>query len=149
VTPVPLVAPALVEHARELLANHGVRPTRARVLVLAHLLAEPEARSPRRIHAALGGEAAVHRVTLYRILDLLVEQGLASRSSAGDRSLRYCGGRSAQRVCHFRCLGCGQVRCLDPTLLPLSAETMEKELGVRVERIEVRVDGLCAACKGK
>ena len=147
--PSPLVAPALAERARELLDGHGVRPTRARVLVLSHLLAEPQARSPRRIHAAVGGEAAVNRVTLYRILDLLVEQGLASRSSAGDRSLRYCGGRSARRVCHFHCLGCGQVRCLDPALLPLSPEAMERELGVSVERVEVRIDGRCSACRGK
>lgn len=147
--PHPLVPPALAEHARELLLDRGIRPTKARVLVLAHLLAEPAARSPRHIHAALGGAAAVNRVTLYRILDLLVEQGLASRSSAGDRSLRYCGGRSARRVCHFRCLGCGQVRCLDPALLPLSPEAMEKALGVQVERIEVRVDGRCASCREK
>ena len=148
-SPSPLVGPALAERARELLADRGVRPTRARVLVLSHLFAEPQARSPRRIHAAVGGEAAVNRVTLYRILDLLVAQGLASRSSAGDRSLRYCSGRSAQRVCHFHCLGCGQVRCLDPGLLPLSPAAMERELGVSVQRIEVRVDGLCEACGGK
>jgi Fur family ferric uptake transcriptional regulator len=148
VSPSPLVAPALTERARELLAGRGVRPTRARVLVLSHLLAESEARSPRLIHAAVGGEAVVNRVTLYRILDLLVAHGLASRSSAGDRSLRYCSGRSAQRVCHFHCLGCGQVRCLDPGLLPLP-EAMKANLGVLVERIEVRVDGLCEACGGK
>ena len=148
-SPLPLVAPALAEHARELLAGCEVRPTRARVLVLSHLLAQPEARAPRSIHAALGGEAAVNRVTLYRILDLLVDLGLASRSSAGDRSLRYCSGRSARRVCHFHCLGCGQVRCLDPALLPLSPEAVQETLGVAVERIEVRIDGRCAACRGK
>jgi Fur family ferric uptake transcriptional regulator len=149
VTPAPLVGPALAEQARGLLAGCGVRPTRARVLVLSHLLAQPEALAPRRLHAAVGGEAAVNRVTLYRILDLLVAQGLAARSSAGDRSLRYCSGRSAQRVCHFHCLGCGQVRCLDPALLPLPSEAMEKGLGVTVERIEIRVDGRCEACGGK
>jgi len=149
VSPTPLVSPALAEHARELLAGRGVRPTRARVLVLSHLLAQPSALPPRSLHAVVGGEAAVNRVTLYRILDLLVEHGLAARSSAGDRSLRYCSGRSATRVCHFHCLGCGQVRCLDPTLLPLDPQAMERELGVTVERIEVRVDGLCGACGGK
>ncbi|MEW5772400.1 MAG: transcriptional repressor [Thermodesulfobacteriota bacterium] len=147
-SPTPLVPPALAERARELLAERGVRPTRARVLVLSHLLAQPEALAPRSLHAMVGGEAAVNRVTLYRILDLLVEQGLAARSSAGDRSLRYCSGRST-RVCHFRCLRCGQVRCMDPALLPLSPDAVKKDLGVRVERIEIRVDGLCEACGGR
>ena len=146
---VPLVPPALAERARDLLAGRGVRPTRARVLVVSQLLAQAEALAPRRIHAALGGEAAVNRVTLYRILDLLVARGLAARSSAGDRSLRYCSGSPAPRVCHFHCLGCGQVRCLDPALLPLSPDAMERDLGLRAERIEVRVDGLCPACAGR
>lgn len=144
--PIPVVGPAQAAHARDLLAERGVRPTRARVLVLSHLLAQPEALAPRRLHAVVGGQAAVNRVTLYRILDLLVEHGLAARSSAGDRSLRYCSGRSARRVCHFHCLGCGQVRCLDPALLPLDPQAMEQQLGVTVERIEVRVDGRCEAC---
>lgn len=144
--PLQAAPAAAAEHAAGALRDRGVRPTRARVLVLASLLAQPEARSPREIHAALGGEAAVNRVTLYRILDLLVEQGLAARTSAADRSYRYCCGRSAQRLCHFHCLRCGQALCLDPASLPLAAAEMTRSLGARVERIEVRVDGVCAAC---
>ena len=90
----------------------------------------------------------VNRVTVYRILDLLVENKLVERLSAGDRSFRYGLAPSSKhaRHPHFFCTQCGRMECLSPDAIHLNLNTLDGELNGSVETIQIRLDGTCKKC---
>ena len=94
---------------------------------------------------------SVNRVTVYRILDLLVEKQLVERISSGDRSFRYGLAPNDNHLphSHFYCKTCGIMECLDPGSARLNLNSMEREFLGLIERIEVRFDGVCEACRGR
>lgn len=99
------------------------------------------------IHARVGRALAIHRVTLYRTLDLLVEAGAARKLSAGDRAFRYALACRCDRHehAHFYCRGCGLMKCIEPGELPIGS-LPAPELAGRLEGVELRLDGLCREC---
>ncbi len=66
----------------------GARATPARIRVLQLLRDAPAALTHHDIEAALG-DAMLDRVTLYRVLDWLVESGLAHKSADASRVYRF------------------------------------------------------------
>jgi Fur family ferric uptake transcriptional regulator len=131
--------------AQETLRRAGVEPTTHRVQVLDCLARAGRALTPQEILDLLG-PSRMNRVTLYRILDLLQESGLALRHNAGERAFRYClgQGRTAQGHCHFQCTRCGRLQCLPAQDLDL--EAMTRDLGLRVDHAEIHFHGVCADC---
>ncbi len=91
----------------------------------------------------------MNKVTVYRILDRLVEAGIAGRHSAGDRTMRYCLAPCAGEHGHghFYCTGCGLMECLDLDAMPIDRAALETALSRRVDHLELRLDGLCEACR--
>ena len=88
--------PAAADSARELIAAHGGRVTRTRVAVIEALQRSAHPLSHDEIGATLDGAGIGHdRVTLYRALDWLVEQGIAQRIAGGERAWRFEGWQSA------------------------------------------------------
>jgi hypothetical protein len=61
----------------------------------------------------------INRVTVYRILDLLVEKGLVDRISGGGRFFVYGLAPSKNHPAHphFFCKNCGNLECLNPLSL--------------------------------
>jgi Fur family ferric uptake transcriptional regulator len=90
----------------------------------------------------------INRVTLYRILDLLVHYRLVERMSAGDRSYRYGLGESTNhpRHPHFYCTRCGHMECLEAASLDLDLAALKQATSSEVHRVEVRLDGICRQC---
>ena len=80
---------AITERARAALRATGERVTPARLRVYAALLDSAQALSHHELESALGTVEPVDRVTLYRVLDWLVEQGLAHRVAGIDRVWRF------------------------------------------------------------
>lgn len=99
--------------------------------------------SHQEIEASLGA-GSLDRVTLYRVLDWLVEVGLAVKHADERRVWRFAlasGGEHGGHA-HFRCDGCGRVYCLDvpaprPPALPR---------GFTLARASLDLSGRCAAC---
>lgn len=91
----------------------------------------------------------VNRVTVYRILELLVEKRLVERISAGDRSFRYGLAPNAnhQPHSHFYCLECGEMECLSPDQINLDTKPLTRSFLGLIERVEVRFDGICQDCR--
>lgn len=91
----------------------------------------------------------VNRVTVYRILELLVEKRLIERISAGDRSFRYGLAPNAnhQPHSHFYCLECGEMECLSPDQINLDTQPLTRSFPGLIERVEVRFDGICEDCR--
>lgn len=90
----------------------------------------------------------LNRVTLYRILDLLVEHGVATRHNAGERAFRYCLGGGPAGHAHFTCARCGVTQCLDSAALSASLDAMIARMPMRVETAELRFGGVCEGCLG-
>ena len=121
----------------------GARATPARIRVLQLLRATPGALSHHEIEQALG-ESALDRVTLYRVLDWLVENGLAHKSADAQRVFRFSVAAESEHAkhVHFRCDSCGRVFCLDQA--PPSPPTMPD--GFSLSRADFDLRGCCANC---
>ena len=123
----------------------GARVTPARIRVLQLLSAAPVPLSHHDIETALGADS-LDRVTLYRVLDWLVEAGLATKRVDERRVWRFSlaeGGAHGGHV-HFRCDGCGRVFCLDaPAPVPPAIPD-----GFTLARADYDLAGRCAECNG-
>jgi Fur family ferric uptake transcriptional regulator len=131
-----------------MLEQKGVEPTALRRLVLEAV----GAAGSRPVTAAevlegLLSHQGVNRVTVYRILELLVQKGIVERISSGDRSFRYglAPNERHQPHPHFYCLSCGRMECLEP-LASDQLNGLEHSAAGRVRHIQVRLDGTCDQC---
>jgi Fur family ferric uptake transcriptional regulator len=134
-----------------LLQDHDLDSTLNRVKVLEIVGNSPHPLSAQAIFEAVNRSQEINRVTVYRILDLLVEKRLVDRISAGDRSFRYGLAPNANHRphAHFYCTGCGRMECLNPESPRLDMEPVSPILPGVIERVEVRLDGICKACLGR
>ncbi|HTQ76834.1 MAG TPA: transcriptional repressor [Burkholderiales bacterium] len=131
----------VIEAAGERVRGSGGRVTAARVRVLGRLLEAGRALSHHEIGAGLRD---VDRVTLYRILDWLVRNGLAHRIAGPDRAWRYSIAlQGHDEHAHFHCGRCGRLLCLGD----VSVGQPSLPRGYRSERVEVTVTGCCADCR--
>ena len=123
--------------------SYGARATPARIRVLQLLRSTPGALSHTQIEQALG-ESALDRVTLYRVLDWLVESGLAHKNADANRVFRFSAAAESEHAkhIHFRCDSCGKVFCLDqpPPVPPAMPD------GFSLLRADFDLHGCCAGC---
>ncbi|BBO69919.1 hypothetical protein DSCA_38490 [Desulfosarcina alkanivorans] len=100
------------------------------------------------IYQTLERTCSINRVTVYRILDLLVSRGLVDRISTGGRAFYYgmAPNENHRPHPHFYCKRCGQMDCLTPESLNVNSDTLRKTFPGRIDKVEIRVDGLCKNC---
>lgn len=132
----------------DLLETSGLNPVPNRVQVIEIIGNNPSPLSAQEVLAILRCNQNINRVTLYRILDLLVEYGLLERMSAGDRSYRYGLAENPNHPSHphFYCTRCGRMECLEPRSLDLDLAALKKSVSSEIHRVEVRLDGICQDC---
>lgn len=132
--------------ARALLNESGGRITPARISVLSLLLDAKSAMTHQDLEKSAQQQGLkFDRVTLYRALDWLVEQGMAHKISGIDRSWRYSAlaEASMQQHAHFHCKNCNQVFCLEK-LQPALIFSLPP--GYKVDEIELNLQGYCPDC---
>ena len=100
------------------------------------------------IFKTLERSCSINRVTVYRILDLLVAHELVDRISTGGRSFYYgmAPNENHHPHPHFYCKRCGQMDCLTPDSLNVDSNSLWKTFPGRIDKVEVRVDGICKNC---
>ena len=100
------------------------------------------------IFKTLERSSTINRVTVYRILELLVAHGIVERLSTGGRAAYYGLAPNDYHEAHphFYCKSCGQMDCLHPEILNVDTDPLWKTLPGRIDKVEVRVDGLCKNC---
>jgi len=132
-----------------LLENSGLGQTAHRLSVLEIIGNGAHPLSAQEILETLKQTQEVNRVTVYRILDLLLEKKLIERISAGDRSFRYglAPNVNHQPHSHFYCIECGEMECLSPEHISLDTAGLERSFLGLIERVEVRFDGICQGCR--
>ena len=134
------------------LKDAGLAPLANRVAVLEIVGGSSSPLSPQEVFLILQRSQRMNRVTLYRILDLLVAKDLLQRISAGDRSFRYGLGPNANHPhhSHFYCSQCGNMECLAPGAVNVDTRSIERTFPALIQRVEVRLDGICRIClKGR
>ena len=132
----------------ELLEGSGLGPTHNRVRVLQVIGGNSSPLSAQDIYATLSRTADINRVTVYRILDLLVDKGMVERLSSGGRSLVYGLAPNENHPAHphFHCRSCGVLQCLQPGSLTVDLESIQNSFAGEIQGVEVRVDGICKNC---
>ncbi len=139
-----------LDESRRLVRERRARVTVPRVRVLAELLTAGRALThqevQRRVEASADSEH-IDRVTLYRVLEWLVDVGLAHRVAGPDRVFRF----SAQRTAvgahgHFRCTRCERMYCMTESSGMGRLVGSILPVGFTSEAIELTVSGRCADC---
>lgn len=143
----------------ELLAAHGLRRTYAAKLVLGWFLAHPDTSYTHgQLLAVLAQDQheEMDKVTLYRLVDRLVQVGLLLCRVDINRTRRYQAmPASIHAIPHFECQSCHQDRPLSEALrskgedLDRAAQTaLEalKALGYQGTSVDIAVRGVCADC---
>ncbi|MEW6118710.1 MAG: Fur family transcriptional regulator [Pseudomonadota bacterium] len=132
------------DQASRLLQQRGASLTPARVRVLQLLLAADAAMSHQDLQLAAGaGGRPFDKVTLYRVLDWLVAQGLVHSVTGHDRVRRFSPLHAHATHAHFECRDCGRLFCLDDAA-PLASPALPP--GFEPDHLEITVHGRCADC---
>lgn len=131
--------------AEALIRKTGARLTMARVQILRILLNSDRALSHNEVEAKLGRNYAIDRVTVYRVLDWLTQEGLGHKLTDTERVWRFnasLNGKGGNHP-HFACTCCGSTVCLENASAP---RTPKLPPGYVAKTVEVLVQGLCNEC---
>ena len=133
----------------ELLSGVKLKATPNRVRILEVVGNNRFPLSASDIYKILKRSSTINRVTVYRILDLLVVHGIVDRISTGGRAFYYglAPNDYHEPHPHFYCKNCGQMDCLSPESLVVDTEPLWKTFPGRIDKVEVRIDGICKNCE--
>ena len=91
---------------------------------------------------------AVNIATVYRTLELLVEQGLASRIDLGEGQVVYATYQHGPHI-HLVCRQCGQVMDANQDLLTALNEQLKSRYQFAADLQHISMLGLCSDCQTK
>lgn len=132
----------------DLLHRAGLSVTEHRLRILKTIGNAAHPLSVREIHTIVDRNRSINRVTVYRILDNLVDHDLVQRISSSGRSFFYGLAPNAMHSPHphFYCRTCGRMNCLAPETIDMDMQGFKKKFGGKIQNIEVRIDGVCRQC---
>lgn len=124
-----------------------MKNTKPRQLVEQSLRASATALSQPELQQILAGKC--DRVTIYRVLERLEQEGVIHRIMNKDGVMKYA---TCQSACtqghhldshvHFSCQKCNEVVCLDQPVPSLSTPE-----GFIIHQVNVLIEGLCPKCR--
>jgi Fur family ferric uptake transcriptional regulator len=133
------------QKAKELLKAASLRRTNPRIAVLAALLDAKKPLTQRQIAKKLG-QKAPDKVTIYRILETLLNANLVHRAFLRLSSWHFeLAHNCTKNQCHphFTCTGCGDTHCLTELSVPMAKNPHKNFI---IHRQQVRLEGLCPKC---
>ena len=146
----PRVAEALAA-----LRDRGDRVTRVRHAVIEVLDATTEHLTADEIASRAEGRApGLHRASVYRALAVLGERGLVTHTHLGGAATVYHlsverrdGPAETAGHAHLQCTRCSRVIDIPVTRLESLVDSVERELGFRLEPRHTALLGVCADCR--
>lgn len=131
------------------LEKRGIRMTRQRrVIVRVVDSAQRHLDADEILERAHKLDPEVHRVTVYRTIDLLKRHGLIDELDLlhlrGDR--HYYESHGPRDHIHVACLRCGKVREFESALYEKLKNQIERDCGIRIQVSRTEVGGYCNAC---
>lgn len=142
---------AQLTRAREFLHAAGVRVTDSRAQVVATLMSDFHPLTSQELLARCLDLGEINRVTVYRVLELLVERQLAEKIIAPDRSDRYCLSRLGwqNHHAHFYCQLCQSMHCLPSDPLKQESQSRMVQAYGTVTSWQGMFEGVCRECEKK
>ena len=131
----------------EMLSKAGMNATTHRIRILEAIGSNSAPLNAQEIFDVLRRTHTINRVTVYRVLDALVDHGLVERISGGRASFYGLAPNTHhQRHPHFYCRQCGRMNCLMPQSISMDTTDLERIFPGKIDSVEVRVDGVCSSC---
>ena len=131
----------------EMLSSVGLSPTSHRTRVMEIIGNNTNPLSAQEIYDTIKRNQSINRVTVYRILDSLVQNGLVDRISGGRASFfGLAPNDHHQPHPHFYCRQCGRMNCLNPRSISMDMTSFERIFPGKIDNVEIRVDGVCKNC---
>jgi Fur family ferric uptake transcriptional regulator len=136
------------EHVHAVLSQAGLKRGGARERVIELLASKSCALSAVEIEDELrAGGRPTGRASIYRVLDLLVEHGLAERLEVGDGQARFERSHpGGEHHHHLVCDRCGRLVAFDDPGLERAIDRLSDRLGVRIDSHDVLLHGACERC---
>jgi Fur family ferric uptake transcriptional regulator len=137
---------------QEALTKRGVRLTRQRKILIEVMdKAERHLDAGAILERARKLDPRVHRVTVYRTLDLLKRNGLIDELDLlhlrGDQ--HFYESHGPRDHIHVACLKCGTVREFESEIYEKLKKQIEKDCGIRITTARTEVGGYCEKCGKK
>jgi len=136
------------DHVHAVLSQAGLKRGGARERVIELLASKPCALSAVEIEDELRSLGRpTGRASIYRVLDLLVEHGLAERLELGDGQARFERSQpNGEHHHHLVCDRCGKLVAFDDPGLERAIDRLSDRLGVRIDSHDVLLHGACQRC---
>jgi Fur family transcriptional regulator, ferric uptake regulator len=137
---------------QEALTKRGVRLTRQRRVLLQVMdTAERHLDAGAILDRAQKLDPSIHRVTVYRTIDLLKRSGLIDELDLlhlrGDQ--HFYESHGPRDHIHVACLGCGKVREVESDLFEQLKRQVERDTGIGITVARVEIGGYCDECRAK
>lgn len=135
---------------RSALKRQGVRLTRQRRVLLDVMdRAEQHLTADAILERAQKIDPRVHRVTVYRTLEMLKHRGLLDELDLlhinGHR--HYYESHSVRDHIHVACLRCGKVREVESDLYEQLKRQIQRDTGIEITVSRTEIGGYCEACR--
>jgi Fur family ferric uptake transcriptional regulator len=129
------------------LRDLGYRITPQREMIIEALAHSPHHVTAEEIYAQVHERTrAVNIATIYRTLDLLVEQGMASRAGLQDGRIVYAAANHGPHL-HLICRGCGCAIDASQEVLASLERQLRQEYGFAADLQHLTIAGLCSSCR--
>jgi len=127
----------------------GYRITPQREMIIEALAHSGQHVTAEEIYTQVQGRSrAINVATVYRTLDLLVENGLACRAGLEDSCVVYAAVDHGPHI-HLTCRSCGLVIDANPAMLAPLADQLDREHNFTADLQHLSLVGLCADCRSK
>jgi Fur family ferric uptake transcriptional regulator len=134
----------------EFLAGKGLRMTRQRALILSTFLKKEGHPSSEELYdLARAKDPTVGRATVYRMLKLMKEAGLAHEVDFGEGIARYEHKYGHAHHDHMICVRCGRTREVVDKGIESLQEKLAARYGYSLSSHKMDLYGLCPECRKK
>lgn len=130
--------------------DRGIRLTRQRrILIQVIESAQRHLDAATILRRAQKLDATIHRVTVYRTLEMLKRQGLIDELDLlhirGEG--HYYESHGPRDHIHIACLKCGKVREFESRLFEELKEQIERDLRIKITVTRTEIGGYCSSCR--
>lgn len=134
----------------DFLAKKNLRDTPQREMILDEFLRQERHISAEELYDIVKQrDRTIGQATVYRVLKLLCEAGLAREVDFSDGTMRYEHEFGHEHHDHLVCISCGKtVEVVDPAIETLQKALAEK-YGFRLSNHEMYLYGTCPECQAK
>ena len=138
----------LLNRFKEALKKEGLKYTPQRTAVLEEIIKDKGHRESEEIYLALKKRGQhVSRATVYRTMDILVNNGFARKMNLGDGRARYESKVNSPHHDHLVCMDCGLI----VEFMDQKIEDLQDEIAIQYEfqlkRHIHQLFGLCKECQ--